>query len=264
MPFKSSGSANKFDSAVSMVVSGNYQIADELFKEIISDTLEANYRYASLNQLFELTGIFNQDYAVMPEGASFNIWIPSVDTAVFVHFARAVTITDNFTYIDHPLTNNNPDAIVFVTQNWNPSGVGNVYNDQPIGVWYSTLAKKWSIFNQDNTSSMPVDAAFNVLIASPSSNAFVHTATPANTVYNYTLIDSAFTNKNAGAIVFAAQNYNPAGGAGQYNDYPIGVWYSGGARKWSVFNQDNTSSMPVGADFNIIVFLKLYLPFIMR
>ncbi|MBU0492143.1 MAG: hypothetical protein KKA73_23130 [Chloroflexi bacterium] len=207
--------------------------------------------------------IFNQDFASMPTGAAFNVLIPAVDTSVFVHLARAGTISGNSTYIDHPLTNNNPNAVVFVTQNWNPSGVGNTYNNHPIGVWYDGLAKKWAVFNQD-IAAMPVDAAFNVLVAAADSATFVHTATAANITFNYTLINHALTNKNPNALVFVTQNWNPGGTSGTYNDQPIGVWYSSSAQKWAVFNQDTASSMPDGADFDVIVFFKLYLPLILR
>ena len=36
------------------------------------------------------------------------------------------------------------------------------------------------VFNQDDTTHMPVDAAFNVLIPATSADVFVHTATAAN------------------------------------------------------------------------------------
>ncbi|MBU1877357.1 MAG: hypothetical protein KJ734_00240, partial [Chloroflexi bacterium] len=49
----------------------------------------------------------------------------SVPGARFVHTTTAANTSGNYTYIDHPLTNNNPNAIVLVTQNWNPGGVGN-------------------------------------------------------------------------------------------------------------------------------------------
>jgi hypothetical protein len=210
--------------------------------------------------------IFNQDNtSSMPDGAAFNVMIPAVDTSVFVHIARAENTGLNYTIIDHPLTNNNPDAILLVTQNWNPSGVGNTYNNYPIGVWYSSSAQKWSIFNQDNTSIMPVDAAFNVLIGTANSDTFIHTASGANIVSNFTLIDNTLTNENANALMFATQNWNPGGVGNIYNDYPIGVWYSNSAKQWSIFNQDNTSSMPLGADFNIfLVFKRVRLPLIMR
>jgi hypothetical protein len=88
----------------------------------------------------------------------------SVPGVRFVHIARAANTIGNRTYIDHPLTNDNPNAIVFVTQNYNPGGVGDQYNDQPIGVLYSSAAQKWAVFNQDTTADMPVDAAFNVIV----------------------------------------------------------------------------------------------------
>jgi hypothetical protein len=204
--------------------------------------------------------VFNQDFASMPDGAAFNVLIPAVDTSVFVHIARAGNITSNWTTIDHPLTNNDPNAIVLVTQNWNPSGVGNTYNNHPIGVWYDGV--KWAVFNQD-IASMPDGAAFNVLVSSADTAVFVHTATAANIAGNYTLIDHALTNETANAIVLVTQNWNPGGASGTYNNHPIGVWYSTSAQKWSVFNQDR-ASMPGGAAFNVIVTInKVYLPLVL-
>jgi len=87
----------------------------------------------------------------------------SVPGARFVHTATATNTSGSSTYIDHPLTNENPNAIVLVTQNWNPGGISGVYNDHPIGVWYSNSAKKWSIFNQD-IAAMPDGADFNVMV----------------------------------------------------------------------------------------------------
>jgi len=107
--------------------------------------------------------VFNQDLAAMPAGAAFNVLVATTDSAAFVHTATAANISGNWTPIDHPLTNDNPNAIVLVTQNWNPGGVGSTYNNHPIGVWYSGGAKKWAIFNQD-LASMPDGAAFNVIV----------------------------------------------------------------------------------------------------
>jgi hypothetical protein len=198
--------------------------------------------------------VFNQDTtAAMPVDATFNVLIPATDPAVFVHTATAANTSAHVTYIDHPLTNDNPNAIVLVTQNWNPGGVGDQYNDQPIGVFYSIGAQKWAIFNQDNTTDMPVDAAFNVLIPTTDPAVFVHIATAANISDNYTYINHPLTNDNLNAIVFVTQNYNPGGVGGEYNDQPIGVWYSSAVQKWAVFNQDYTTDMPIGADFNVLI-----------
>ena len=208
--------------------------------------------------------VFNQALASMPVGAAFNVLIPATGADVFVHIGRAGNITNNRTCIDHPRTNNDPNAVVLVTQNWNPSGVGSIYNDHPIGVWYSS-AKKWCIFNQD-ISAMPDGAAFNVLIPPTGADVFVHTATAANITGNWTAIDHSLTNNNPNAIVLVTQNLNPGGGVGgTYNPHPIGVSYSGGAKKWAVFNQD-LASMPTGADFNVIVIVvyKVHLPLVLR
>jgi hypothetical protein len=86
----------------------------------------------------------------------------------FIHMATSENTRYNFTDIDSPYTNSKPDAIVIVTQNWNPGGVGGTYDEHPIGVWYHN--GKWSIYNQDKNPDakqkkpMPIGAAFNVLV----------------------------------------------------------------------------------------------------
>ena len=83
--------------------------------------------------------------------------------AVFVHRATPENISANSTYLDNPLTNNNPNVILYVTQNFNPEGEGGTYNGHPIGVWYDSDVQRWAIFNQDR-EPMPVGAAFNVAV----------------------------------------------------------------------------------------------------
>jgi len=90
-----------------------------------------------------------------PGGAAFD--------AAFVHRATPENISANGTYLDDPLTNDNPDAILYVTQNWNPGGNGDTYNEHPIGVWYDSSRQRWAIFNQDR-EAMPDGAAFNVAV----------------------------------------------------------------------------------------------------
>ncbi len=106
--------------------------------------------------------IFNQDGAAMPVDAAFNVFVPRAGAGVFVHTATAGnTIFPDSTEIDNALTNGNPNAIVVVTPNWNPGGVGGMNNDHPIGVYYDSI--KWAIFNQDG-GAMSVGAAFNVYV----------------------------------------------------------------------------------------------------
>jgi hypothetical protein len=83
--------------------------------------------------------------------------------AVFVHRATPENITANSTFLDSEVLNDNPDAILYVTQSWNPDGGEGTYNDHPIGVWYDEGAGRWAIFNQDR-EAMPEGAAFNVFV----------------------------------------------------------------------------------------------------
>jgi len=107
--------------------------------------------------------IFNQDKVKMPEGTSFNVYVPDPQSGAFTHTSTAADISSNSTHIDNALTNNHPEATILVTQNWNPGGGKGTYNDHIIGVWYDKSAGKWAIFNQD-MAAMPEGAAFNVFI----------------------------------------------------------------------------------------------------
>ena len=81
--------------------------------------------------------------------------------AAFVHVATAGNSTGNYTIINNPLCNGDPNAILMVTPNLNPSNTLHVYNNHPIGVWYN--GSNWTIFEQD-VATVPVNAAFNVLV----------------------------------------------------------------------------------------------------
>jgi hypothetical protein len=204
--------------------------------------------------------IFNQDSAAIPVNAAFNVIIPTAGANVFVHKATAGNISSDLTAIDNPLTNSNPDAIVFVTPNWNPGGVGGTYDDDPIGVYYH--AGKWAIFNQDGVTNMPLDASFNVFVPPAGAGVFVHTATAGNSAGDFTKIDNPLTNGNPNAIVFVTPNYNPGGACPcMHNNHPIGVYYNGS--QWAIFNQDH-AAIPVDAAFNVLVYNKLYLPLVVR
>jgi hypothetical protein len=199
----------------------------------------------------------------MPVGAAFNVLIPPVDAAVFLHRATAGNILVGSTYIDHPLTDNQPNAIVFVTPNWNPGGVGSTYNAHPVGVWYDDLKHKWAIFNEDQ-SAMPPGAAFNVLICPAGPAVFVQKATAGNTTQSSTYLDHPRANDRRSVIVFATPNWNPGGGGGTLDNHVIGVWYNTSPHRWAVFNEDE-ADMPVKAAFNVLVTSnQVYLPLIGR
>ena len=97
--------------------------------------------------------------AVRVEGAGVGTTTP-----VFIHRATAANIGGHITTINHPHCNGDPNAILIVTQNWNPGGGIGTYNAHPIAVYYAGSA--WNIFNQD-FAAMPVNAAFNVMVFKP-------------------------------------------------------------------------------------------------
>ena len=107
--------------------------------------------------------IFNQDRAAVPAGATFEVEVPQA-SATFVHSASVLNTARNYTYLDNQLTNGEPDAVLSVTQNWNPGGGGGVYNDHPVGVVYDAKLKKWAVYNLDG-EPLPEGAAFNIAVS---------------------------------------------------------------------------------------------------
>jgi hypothetical protein len=106
----------------------------------------------------------------MPPGVAFNVFVPSAEPGVgiFVHTATAGNSGANFTIVDSPLANLNPNAIVLVTPNYNPAEVCACVNANfPIGAGFvgDVGLGRWAIINQNGVSSpIPLNATFNVYI----------------------------------------------------------------------------------------------------
>ena len=193
-------------------------------------------------------GIFNQDLSPMPEGAAFNVFIPSGGD-YFVH--KADSTLDYFgTYLDYPAFYDST-LVFFVTQNWNPGGTGGVYNNSPVCAVYDRANYVWYIYNEKETL-MKRGAAFNVFIPS-GTDYFIHKANSSNIAYNYTYLDDPNLNGNPDAIFFVTANCKPVGATDAVLDTSaIGVWYDTRQAKWAIFNQDR-SPMPDGAAFNVFL-----------
>src|SRR5215208_3943674 len=74
---------------------------------------------------------------------------------MFIHHATPENISANSTYLDSQLSDGNPNAVLVVTQNWNPGSSYGKYNNYPIGLWYDRNRSKCAIFNQDR-AAMPM------------------------------------------------------------------------------------------------------------
>jgi hypothetical protein len=107
--------------------------------------------------------IFNQDRAAIPAGTTFEVIIPPA-SETFVHYAKLDNIVGNRTYLNNPLTNGGPDALLTVSQDWNPGGGRGVYNDHPIGFLYEADIRMWAIYNRDG-APVPDGAAFNIAVS---------------------------------------------------------------------------------------------------
>ncbi len=184
--------------------------------------------------------IYNEDIAAMPDETMFNVLAVNPSDRAFQHQSSKANISNNWTIIDHPKTNNNPNAILLVTQNWKGT-----YNTKPIGVWYTN--GKWAIFNQDR-SAMPEKVNFNVLVLEEGrqsglqgATAGLHTAAKAEYI-------SPVSETKSNAVLFITQNFR---NQGQYNNHFPSVWHNGAS--WTVYNQDK-AAMNVGAMFNVITF----------
>lgn len=186
--------------------------------------------------------IFNEDQSTaMSTNTAFNVWNPAPSTHSFVHTATDATASnDATTELDVSGLNNNPDAILSVTQLWD-----GIYNNNPTGVFYNNSNNKWYIYNS-NLADMPLNAQFNVYYQDASANAFVHNAKAANISGNGTYIDHPLLN-NTPCAQFQVTHL----GISNY-PYRTGVYYDPISNRWSIFNQ-GLEAMPDYARFHVIV-----------
>jgi hypothetical protein len=170
--------------------------------------------------------------------------------ASFVHRANDANSRGDYTYLDDPRINGDPDAVVLAEPAPERGGDEDSGYGHNVGVWYEPTKERWAIFNQD-LAAVPAGTAFEVAVP-PADRGFVHRAAPANTVGNATYIDDPLLNGEPGAEVSVTQNWNPGGGNGVYNDRPVGALYDGDVGRWLVYNEDG-APMPEGAAFNVAV-----------
>lgn len=178
---------------------------------------------------------------------TYNILAVDPSNQAFQHQGSSGNISGHVTTINHPSCNNNPNAVLLVTQNWKGK-----YNSKAIGVWYSTSSKRWTIYNQDRTT-MPSGVNFNVLVLSKSGNngiansrtsIFTADAGTKQNKYGGHLSRTPFTEANA--LLFITQNYTTKG---PYNTHVPAIWIDSG--RWTIYNDDK-ADLPEDANFNVL------------
>ncbi len=107
--------------------------------------------------------IFNQDIAAMPAGVSFTItWNNPGEYSFYQKLSKGNLANGNM-IINNPSLNNNPSASFYVSQVWNPEGVGGVYNNSDITVEYDKQLGKWAVKNISG-ADLPDGSAYTILI----------------------------------------------------------------------------------------------------
>jgi hypothetical protein len=195
--------------------------------------------------------VFNEDESTMGTLTAFNVLVlPKATKTAFTVVAKGTARSGNHVVISAAAANNNPHALLQVTQNFGPDAV---FNPNQVGVRYYKGLRRWVIFNEDG-HPMPAGAAFNVLVGSTGSNGgktALVTTTTSNRAGDSVRISNPETNGNPNNFVLATQDPSPGGKAGKGDTSVLYAGYSG-SREALV---DWASPAPaVGAAFNLLVF----------
>lgn len=195
--------------------------------------------------------IVNLNMLAMPSGTAFNVLVAEAGPNVYVHEYAApppgIPAPAGITYLNHPLANNNPEAIILITQRVGSSGI---LNPHYVGVWYNN---KWGISNQ-NKSYLPYGATFNVW-ATPETNsvAFTHVVSEENLAASkaVTVLEHRHFNDNMAAHIQVTPIRRLVGDShGPANISPIRLIYA--QKQWHIANP-LVKTIPAGAAFNVVI-----------
>jgi hypothetical protein len=180
---------------------------------------------------------------------------------------NSVTVTSHFVWtppdrdfgtfwalIVNGATDNQPSAVLFMTENYNANAeCGCVYDQDPIGVFWNGTG--WELLNEDQDPILD-GSSFNILVVPKASKyAFSLTAKPSNISGDSVFINSKLTNGKPGTEIQVTQNLSVVERNTQmphYNPHQVGVRYDRANKKWAIFNEDG-AAMPVDASFNVLV-----------
>jgi len=187
--------------------------------------------------------IFNEDLSPMPAGLRINVVAIKPGVGVFNHNSSPTILDTNFTILDHPFLNGNPDARLVISRDWS---VGNSYNANPTGVWYNSGPQRWTVFNP-SVVPMPANTNFNIHADLNGAHSFTHLTNAGNLVPGGTLsrLDHPKLNLNPNAKITVTHDWR-----GVYVDSPLGVKYENG--RWHVLREDGMNLAP-NLRFNILI-----------
>lgn len=106
--------------------------------------------------------LYTEDASTIQFGDAFMVAINGGVSVPYRHAATAGTISGNYTIINHPTLNGNPDAKFVFMHNWGESGQpSNVIVNKILGAWYT--GSNWSIYTEDG-SNFPENSEYDLII----------------------------------------------------------------------------------------------------
>ena len=173
---------------------------------------------------------------------------PPAGVADILHVTTADNLDTSFprlTWIDHPLANGNPEAVVFWTHRFSAGGAAvGTYHDNLMTVGYDEDRGRWRISNFD-LEPLDEGIAFNVTIASGLSSIGRHVTESANIVMNATLLSHPDLDDDAQALALVSHRSVSGGSIRRH----IGLEYGGG--QWAVTFPPGATTMFPGLAFNL-------------
>lgn len=163
----------------------------------------------------------------------------------YVHEATAANIQNNWTIIDHPDLNNNPNANIVFSHLFNGT-----LNNNINGLWYN--GTRWTIYNEDFNVDMEVGTAFVIFIAD-NAVVFDHVASVANqgTSNSNTLLDHPLLNgENPGPIAILSNYYNPNN---VYNNNNYGFTFDTTLFNNRLIYNESFTPIPTNVGFKVMV-----------
>ncbi len=192
--------------------------------------------------------LFAQNMASMPIGAGFSAFVPAPGAGVFRHQATTGNAS-NYSKIDNSSTNNQPDQIVLVSQNWSAFD-SMIYNNHHIGIAYLTdITSQWAIATMDN-ENMNTGAAFNIYAQPPSPNAFRVTAIARNlATMSGIVIDHPLLNGQPCARVQATRLRRATPLSAGFD-----LFYANDIQRWMIYGHNHDSGAIIAGDqFNVVI-----------
>jgi hypothetical protein len=153
------------------------------------------------------------------------------------------TAPGNISVVNHVMLNGYNQAAPQQTPNWNPDGIGGIYNAHPVSMIYS--AGFWNLREED-LQPFSASTAFNIFAPGSGSGRFQHLNTAGNTGASQTTLFDADLNGHIDYILLVTRN--PGTSAIIDLASPIAVNYLGGS--WRVMRTDGLG-MPASGGFNV-------------